>query len=208
MTEGSESLLSSNESLELTLDSDLTLEARFHPEHVTVTIGDPVPPEGGTSDPSPGTYEVDYGSDFTASASASEHYEFSGWATSNTNFYGTLVSTSNPYTFTATEDVTLYPWFEPGGTDGWDGLPGTVYAEAAEPCVDVWITSSGAMLDYGSASGGPAVGFYSASSGTVEVIVEGAGWVSQGAAYVSADAEIVEVSFDEWSGQTQGWSGW
>ena len=66
---------------------------------------------GGTVSPT-GSTIVAEGDSFTATATADSGYHFVNW----TNAAGAAVSTSNPYTFTVTQDVTLTAHFEVNGT--------------------------------------------------------------------------------------------
>ncbi len=87
-----------------------TYTANFTRNRYTVTIAvTPGQSARGTVSGS-GTYE--HGSSCTATATANQGWQFDHWETAN----GTVVSSSNPYTFTVTESVTLYAVFTKAST--------------------------------------------------------------------------------------------
>lgn len=86
-----------------TIIADTTLYAKAHRNSLNMSVGSA---EHGTATVSATT--VPYGSDVTFTfAPENETWELYGWYSDSA--LTRLVSEANPYTFTATEDVTLYP---------------------------------------------------------------------------------------------------
>ena len=105
-------VFSTDDTTVVTVTSDKTYTANFElsapADSFTVTLNTTA---GGTVSPMGSTTVVD-GDSFTATATADSGYHFVNW----TNAAGAAVSTSNPYTFTVTQDVTLTAHFEVNGT--------------------------------------------------------------------------------------------
>lgn len=86
-----------------TITADTTLYAKAHRNSLSMSVGSA---EHGTATVSATT--VPYGSDVTFTFTPeNETWELYGWYSDSA--LTQLVSETNPYTFTATEDVTLYP---------------------------------------------------------------------------------------------------
>lgn len=93
--------------------SDMDIVASFEPsapvvDSFTVTLNTTA---GGTVSPM-GSTIVAEGASFTATATADSGYHFVNW----TNAAGAAVSTSNPYTFTVTANMTLTAHFDANGS--------------------------------------------------------------------------------------------
>ena len=87
----------------VTITADTILYAKAHRNSLNMSVG---PAEHGTASVSATT--VPYGSDVTFTFTPEdETWELYGWYSDSA--LTQLVSEANPYTFTATEDVTLYP---------------------------------------------------------------------------------------------------
>lgn len=87
----------------VTITADTTLYAKAHRNSLNMSVGSA---EHGTASVSATT--VPYGSDVTFTFTPEdETWELYGWYSDSA--LTQLVSEANPYTFTATEDVTLYP---------------------------------------------------------------------------------------------------
>jgi len=76
--------------------------------HVTLTISTST---GGTTDPSPGDYTYDEGTEVTITATASSGYEFSGWS-------GDASGTNSPITITMDSDKSITANFSSTSTGG------------------------------------------------------------------------------------------
>ena len=104
--DGTGNPLSTNTSLEITIQDDITYYAVFRTNSVMVNA--PVTTGGSVT----GAGEYATGSEVTLTASASDLYDFIGWY-SDANFTETsLVSSDLTYTFTANDSITIYPRFE------------------------------------------------------------------------------------------------
>ena len=95
------------------------------PQKVTITLL-VVPEGGGTVN---GEKTVEKGATITVAATPSSGYTFSGWSES-----GSIVSTSERYTFTATSNRTLTAVFDTIGTasDGVVGVGRVGFARAGQ----------------------------------------------------------------------------
>lgn len=104
--DGTGNPLSTNTSLEITIQDDITYYAVFRTNSVMVNA--PVTTGGSVT----GAGEYATGSEVTLTASASDLYDFIGWY-SDANFTEpSLVSSDLTYTFTANDSITIYPRFE------------------------------------------------------------------------------------------------
>jgi len=88
--------------LTLTMDSDKSLMANFFRQFsLTIIAG-----EGGTTDPEPGTYVEDSGTEVSINALPKSGYQFSEWS-------GVLEGTSNPITITMNSNTSVTANFVP-----------------------------------------------------------------------------------------------
>ena len=129
---------STDNPVEIIMDGDKTIAANFIRQH-TLTIASG---SGGTTDPSPGTYTHDSGTNVTLRAMANSGYEFSGWS-------GDASGTDNPITIAMDSDKSIAASFSRtggGGGTGGDGESGkkspcfiatAAYGSPLHPHIDV-----------------------------------------------------------------------
>jgi uncharacterized delta-60 repeat protein len=127
--------------LAVTMDSNKSVTAHFIRQHTLTIDADP----GGTTNPSPGSYEHDTGTNVSVTANADSGYKFNGWR-------GDVPSgheNDNPLTITMDSDKSITASFvrEPtdgdGGDDGGDGGGGgcfiatAAYGSPLHPHIDI-----------------------------------------------------------------------
>jgi uncharacterized repeat protein (TIGR02543 family) len=98
------SVKSTDNSISVTMDSDKSITANFIRQH-TLTIASG---SGGTTDPMPGAYTYDTGSQATIRAIPNSGYQFSGWS-------GDASGTTNPITITMDSDNSVTANFKNKG---------------------------------------------------------------------------------------------
>ena len=79
---------------------------------------------GGTTDPVPGTYQHDYGTQVQVTAAPDSDFQFSGWT-------GDATGTTNPITITMDADKSITATFSSTQTDGGGAKKGCFIATAA-----------------------------------------------------------------------------
>jgi len=87
--------------LTITVDSDKSITANFVQLKCTLSISSDM---GGTTDPSPGSYKYDTGTQVSVTAIPNSGYQFSEWS-------GNVFGTSNPITITMDEDKSVTAHF-------------------------------------------------------------------------------------------------
>jgi uncharacterized repeat protein (TIGR02543 family) len=113
--------------LTITVDSDKYIKANFVQLKCELTVSSGT---GGTTDPAPGSYTYDTGTQVTIRALPNTGYQFSGWT-------GDASGTTNPITITMdsnksiTAIFTVTPTTETGGGDGGGKKGGCFIATAA-----------------------------------------------------------------------------
>ena len=88
---------------------------------------------GGTTNPTPGTYNYSYGSSVTVTASANAGHRFAAWKLDGVN-----AGNDNPITVTMDSDHTLKAYFSVLGDGG-----------GGEPCPTLLVWNGSAYVDYG-----------------------------------------------------------
>ena len=101
---GTTDYISTNATYTFTASENLTLEAVFEADTLTITVNTP---QNGTVAGLPET--VRYGDSITLTATPAAHYHFAVWQKAGTTDY---ISTNTTYTFTAEENLTLEAVFE------------------------------------------------------------------------------------------------
>jgi len=82
--------------IKITMDADKSIKANFIRQHtLTITSG-----PGGTTDPAPGTYTFDAGTEVAITAIPNNRYRFLGWS-------GDVSSAENPITITINSDISI-----------------------------------------------------------------------------------------------------
>jgi len=96
--------------LTISIDSSKSITANFIRQYtLTISAG-----TGGTTDPSPGTYNHDSGTQVTIKAIANSGYEFTAWS-------GSTTSSTNPLTITMDSNKSITANFRATGGGGGDG---------------------------------------------------------------------------------------
>jgi uncharacterized repeat protein (TIGR02543 family) len=117
----------------ITMDSNKSITANFIRQYtLTITAG-----TGGTTDPVPGNYTYDSGTQVTVKATANSGYQFSGWS-------GAVTGTTNPITVTMDADKSITANFSAtgGGDGGGTGkksgcfIATAAYGSPLHPCVE------------------------------------------------------------------------
>ncbi len=122
--------------LTITMDSDKSITANFIRQYtLTISAG-----TGGTTEPSPGTYTHDSGTQVSIKATANSGYQFTGWS-------GSATGSTNPLTITIDANKSITANFKAtggGGGDGGDSKGGggcfiatAAYGSALHPWVNV-----------------------------------------------------------------------
>ena len=120
--------------LTITMDGDKSIEANFVRQYTLTTVAG----TGGTTDPSPGSYTYDSGTQVTVTATANTGYQFSSWS-------GDASGMTNPITITMDEDKSITANFTqiPIDGDGDNGGGGScfiataAYGSPLHPHVDI-----------------------------------------------------------------------
>jgi len=121
----------------ITMDSDKSIAANFSPPQCMLTIATGT---GGTTNPAPGSYLYDSGTQVSATATASSGYQFSGWS-------GDASGITNPITITMDSDKSITANFTAistgdgdGGGDGKKGgcfIATAAYGSPIHPHLDI-----------------------------------------------------------------------
>jgi uncharacterized repeat protein (TIGR02543 family) len=99
--------------LTITMDSDKSITANFIRQYtLTIAAG-----AGGTTDPSPGTYTYDSGTNIPLKATPDSGYQFSGWSSDASG-------TTNPITITMDSNKSITANFSKSDSGGGDGDSG------------------------------------------------------------------------------------
>jgi hypothetical protein len=82
--------------IKITMDSDKSITANFIRQYTLTITSEP----GGTTDPTPGTYTFDAGTEVAITAIPENGYRFGGWS-------GDVSSTDNPITIAMNSDISI-----------------------------------------------------------------------------------------------------
>lgn len=111
----------------ITMDGDKSITANFIRQYtLIIAVG-----TGGTTDPAPGTYTHDTGTQVSIRAIPNSGYQFSGWS-------GAASGTTNPITITMDNDKSVTASFKPPeeGKKGGCFIATAAYGSPLHPCVE------------------------------------------------------------------------
>lgn len=117
----------------ITMDSSKSITANFVRQYTLIIAAG----TGGTTNPSPGTYTHDSGTQVSVTATANSGYQFSGWS-------GSASGTTNPITITMDNDKSVTANFTATSKPSEDGkkkdgcfIATAAYGSPLHPCVNI-----------------------------------------------------------------------